>query len=123
MSGYEYVRGPIADGQVAATVELRPGLNVDLDGAGRVLGVEHVGGPVTVRELVEVIRALRHPASDPIVAHAAQLADCSMQVRRDDPAVEDVFPLDRWMDARRRFGGKVYRRTVIVVADWEEVPK
>jgi len=47
----------------------------------------------------------------------------SMLVRPDDPEVERIFPLADWIPASQRFGGKVYRRVITVVEDWEEVPR
>ena len=37
---YIYLRGKIPEGGVARTVELAPGVYLDADGAGRILGVE-----------------------------------------------------------------------------------
>jgi uncharacterized protein YuzE len=37
---YIYLRGKIPEGGVARTVELEPGVYLDADGAGRILGVE-----------------------------------------------------------------------------------
>lgn len=39
---YIYLRGPIPDGVVAQTIELRDGVNLDLDAEGRTLGLEFV---------------------------------------------------------------------------------
>lgn len=60
---------------------------------------------------------------EPVVEHAIQMSSGAMQVRCDDPEIEEIFPLAEWIRAQQRFGGKVYRRTVIVVDDWEEVPR
>lgn len=60
---------------------------------------------------------------EPIVEHAIMMSGGGMQVRNGDPEIEDIFPLAKWIPAQQRFGGKVYRRTVIVVEDWEEVPR
>jgi hypothetical protein len=60
---------------------------------------------------------------EPIVEHAILMSGGSMQVRCDDPEIERIYPLDRWITAQQRFGGKVYRRVVVVVEDWQEVPR
>jgi uncharacterized protein YuzE len=39
---YIYLRDKIPEGGVARTVELEPGVYLDADGAGRILGVEFV---------------------------------------------------------------------------------
>lgn len=55
------------------------------------------------------------------IENAILMSDGSMQVRPHNPEVEQIYPLDQWIAAHQRFGGKVYRRTVIVVDDWQEV--
>ena len=45
-----------------------------------------------------------------------------MLVRSPDPEIDRIFPLDEWIKSNQRFGGKVYRRKITVVEDWEEVP-
>ena len=37
---YIYLRGKIPEGEVVRTVELAPGVYLDADGAGRILGME-----------------------------------------------------------------------------------
>jgi hypothetical protein len=61
-------------------------------------------------------------AANTVVEHAIQMSGGGMHVRCDDPEVEEVYPLERWIPNQQRFGGKVWRRTVIVVEDWTEVP-
>jgi len=39
-----------------------------------------------------------------------------------EPYIEEIYPLAQKIKAGQRFGGKVYRRRVIVVEDWTEVP-
>lgn len=56
-----------------------------------------------------------------VVEHAIQMRDGSMQVRADSPGHEHVYPLADWIEHNQRFGGRVYRRVVVVVEDWEEV--
>jgi uncharacterized protein YuzE len=66
---YIYLRGKIPAGGVARTVELEPGVYLDADGAGRILGVEFLelgdfrvflernGGKVDIPEHVRDIKA------------------------------------------------------------------
>ncbi len=61
-------------------------------------------------------------ADEPVVEHAIQMSGGGMHVRNQDPEIERIFPLADWIVSHQRFGGKVYRRTVIVVEDWTEVP-
>lgn len=60
---------------------------------------------------------------EPIVEHGLLMRSGGMQVRSDDPEIEDAYPLERWIPNQQKFGGKVYTRKVIVVEDWTEVPK
>lgn len=57
----------------------------------------------------------------PVVEYAIEMSAGSMQVRPNDPEIEAEYPLAKWIVNKQRFGGKVYRRTVIVVEDWVEV--
>lgn len=45
-------------GTVNRTVHLQPGLLVDLDEHGRVLGIEALGGPVTLDHALTVLRGV-----------------------------------------------------------------
>lgn len=58
----------------------------------------------------------------PVEEHAIQMSNGAMQVRSDDSDIERIYPLARWIPDHQRFGGKVFRRTVLVVGEWEEVP-
>jgi hypothetical protein len=62
-----------------------------------------------------------HMITDEVVEHAILMSDGSMQVQPDDPEIERIYPLSLWIEHMQRWGGKVYRRTVIVVEDWHEV--
>lgn len=55
------------------------------------------------------------------VEHAVEMSGGGYHVRCDDPEIETVYPLAKWIEAQSRFGGKVYRRTIIVLDDWQEV--
>lgn len=56
-----------------------------------------------------------------VVEHAVLMSGGGMHVRYEDPEIERIYPLAQWIEHGHRFGGRVYRRTVIVVEDWEEV--
>lgn len=60
--------------------------------------------------------------SEVITEHAIQMSGGGMHVRCDDPAVEKVYPLAEWIPDHQQSGGKVWRRRIIVVDDWVEVP-
>lgn len=53
--------------------------------------------------------------------HAISLSGGSMEVRTNDPDVEKIYPVERWIENTKRHGRKVYRRVIIVVDDWKEV--
>lgn len=55
--------------------------------------------------------------------YAILMANGDMQIRNPDPEVDRIFPLADWIKSRQRFGGKIYRRTIYVVENWEEVPR
>lgn len=61
--------------------------------------------------------------ADEVIEHAVQMAGGGMHVRFDHPEIEEIFPLASWIKAQQRFNGKVYRRVITVVEDWEEVPR
>lgn len=67
---------------------------------------------------------VNHRSNQPerVTEHAVALVAGGMQVRSAGPDIERVYPLDVWIEHQQRHGSKVYRRTVIVVSDWEEVP-
>jgi hypothetical protein len=56
-----------------------------------------------------------------VVEHAIEMSGGGMHIRYDHPDIERIFPLADWIKSQQRFGGKVWRRTVIVVEDWHEV--
>ena len=61
-------------------------------------------------------------AGEPVTEHAQLMSGGGYHVRNSEPYIEEVYPLEQWIKAGQRFGGHVYRRRVIVVEDWEEVP-
>jgi hypothetical protein len=62
--------------------------------------------------------------SPPQITEYAQLmSGGGYHVRNSDPEIEAIYPLAEWIVHSQRFGGMVYRRTVIVIEDWAEVPK
>lgn len=56
-----------------------------------------------------------------VVEHAVRYTGGAMLVRNPSPDIEAIFPLDLWVTSEKRFGGKVYRRTIVVIDDWKEV--
>jgi hypothetical protein len=82
------------------------------------------GDPRSVlSDLLELVEKLAEPTSaEQVVEHAIEMSSGAMQVRYEDPEIERIYPLADWIKAQQRFGGKVWRRTVIVVEDWHEMP-
>ena len=60
--------------------------------------------------------------SEPVVEYAQMRSGGGFHVRNSDPEIEDIYPLEQWIKASQRFGGKVYQRRVVVLEDWAEVP-
>lgn len=54
----------IQPGTVARTVTVRSDLLVDVDGAGRVLGIERIGDEVRQLDVKDVVRVLRWCGDD-----------------------------------------------------------
>jgi hypothetical protein len=54
----------------------------------------------------------------PMVEYAVLYAGGSMLVRPND--IESIYPLEQWLPNQKIMGGKVYRRTILIVEDWEE---
>jgi len=64
-------------------------------------------------------RAAQLADQEPAVEHAQLYSGGSMLVR---PATYDlVYPLDEWIEHSTRHGGRVFRRTILVIEDWHEV--
>lgn len=61
-------------------------------------------------------------AGEPVTEHAQLMSGGGYHVRNPEPYIEKIYPLGEWIKAGQRSGGHVYRRRVIVVDDWEEVP-
>jgi hypothetical protein len=57
-----------------------------------------------------------------VVEHAYEMSGGGFHVWNTEPYIEEIYPLAQKIKASQRFGGKVYRRQVIVVEDWTEVP-
>jgi hypothetical protein len=60
-------------------------------------------------------------AAEPVTEHAHQMSGGGYHVWNTEPYIEKVYPLAQRIEHGQRFGGKVYRRRVIVVEDWAEV--
>jgi len=57
-----------------------------------------------------------------ITEHAHQMSGGGYHVWNTEPYIEEIYPLEQRIKAGQRHGGKVYRRQVIVVEDWTEIP-
>lgn len=58
-------------------------------------------------------------AEDEIVEHATRTKGGDMHVMYED---ED-YPIERRIEHVQRFAGRVYRRRILVLEDWTEVPR
>jgi hypothetical protein len=58
-----------------------------------------------------------------VVEYAQLYSGGQMLVRNPDPEIDAIFPLDKWIKSGQRFGGMIYKRTIEIVEDWEEVPR
>lgn len=59
---------------------------------------------------------------EPVTEHAIGMSSGDKQIRATYPRQEQIYPLEDWIEHNQRFGGKVYRRRVIVLDDWTELP-
>lgn len=97
--------------------------------AHRAMATSYIGAPPANlrgdadRMVAALLKAGWTPPSETVVEHAIGVTDGSKQVRPNDPQIDRIWPLADWIPAHQRFGGKVYRRRVIVVEDWSEVPR
>ena len=55
--------------------------------------------------------------------HAEQYTSGAMLVRNSAPEVERVYPLEQWIPDQQQHGGRIFKRRVIVVEGWTEVPR
>jgi hypothetical protein len=56
-----------------------------------------------------------------VTEHAQVYAGGYMMVRPSGPEVEQIYPVETWLVDKRREGGTIKRRVILVVTDWEEV--
>lgn len=85
------------------------------DAVQEALGTEEAG------DVLQAIMRLK--VREPITEHAIRMSGGGMQIRNGGPHVEKIFPLAEWIESEQRYGGRVWRRTVIVVDDWREVER
>jgi hypothetical protein len=63
-------------------------------------------------------------ATGPVVTeHANQMSGGGFHVWNTEPYILEIYPLEEKIRHGQQHGGKVYRRRVIVVEDWREVPR
>lgn len=75
------------------------------------------------RMVAALIKAGWTPPGESTTEHAVRMSGGGMHVRTSDPEVERIYPLAEWIATRQRDGDKIFRRRVIVVEDWTEVPR
>lgn len=61
--------------------------------------------------------------TETVTEHAIRMSGGAMQVRNGHPEIDRIYPLAEWIKHEQRFGGKVFRREIVVVSDWAEVPR
>jgi hypothetical protein len=57
----------------------------------------------------------------PVTEHAEGWRSGDMKIRYTDPDVDRIYPLSKWRYHIHRQGGRVYRRTVLVLDDWTQL--
>ena len=62
-------------------------------------------------------------AAEPVTEHAHLMSGGGYHVWNTEPYIEEIYPLAQRIEHGQRHGGRVYRRRVIVVEDWTEVPR
>jgi hypothetical protein len=77
----------------------------------------------TVNRLGGHLATLRDHDGEVVTEYATGMSGGGMNVRPDDPEIERAYPLDVWIEHRQRDGGRVYQRRIVVIDDWEEVPR
>jgi len=70
--------------------------------------------------LLNIRRVAREADVDPITEHATQMTGGGYHIRAG--GIERVFPLDEWIKSEQKFG-TVYRRRILEIEDWSEVPR
>lgn len=60
-------------------------------------------------------------AGETAVEYANEMSGGGLHVWNTEPDILEIYPLADKIRHGLRHGGKVYRRRVIVVEDWEEV--
>jgi hypothetical protein len=59
----------------------------------------------------------------PVMEYGEMLTSGGFQTWNTEPDILAIYPLAERIKNARRFNGKVYRRRIIVVDDWEEVKR
>jgi len=75
------------------------------------------------RMVAALLKAGWTPPSEPVTEHAEQYTSGAMLVRNSALEVERVYPLEQWVPDQQQHGGRIFKRRVIVVDDWTEVPR
>lgn len=105
-----------------------PGVWTKLHGdAGTVLNETGVSATVTVDEGGTVTFAApmkwRPSVAEPVTEHAERYTSGAMLVRNSASEVERVYPLEQWIPDQQAHGGRIFKRRVIVVEGWTEIPR
>lgn len=60
-------------------------------------------------------------SGEPVVEYGERYSGGGYLARNRAPEIEAIYPLAEWIEHTQRHG-TVYRRTIIIVEDWAEVP-
>lgn len=65
---------------------------------------------------------MRQPGEE-VTEYGQLMSGGGYSIRWDDPEMEEIYPVAKWIEHNRRHGGRVFRRKIIIVEDWIEVKK
>ncbi len=95
--------------------------------AHRAMATSYIGAPPpglrgdADRMVAALIKQGWTPPGERTTEHALKMSGGGMHVR--PTGLERVYPLGEWIVDAQRVGYQVYRRRIIVVDDWTEVPR
>lgn len=96
--------------------------------AHRAMATSYIGGPPAGlrgdadRMVAALIKQGWTPPSKAVTEHAVELCG-SLQLRSDHPDIDTLYPLAEWTPDWQRRGVHVFKRRIVVVDDWTEVPR
>ena len=61
------------------------------------------------------------PEPESVEEYGHLMSGGGVHVWPDDPEILDIYPLDKRIEHGKRHGGRVLRRRIVVLDDWEEI--